>query len=144
MIFVAVPLIMHIALTIISLYTSSFNVITYGFYGNWMYLVRILASIYIIPFIVYHFVIENFSSSFVHGYADFVFMQNLLGTTGMRIFYIIGVASVSLYLTMSVNAFFFEWGITSSKTSRSSVSIGTWLIGIIIAVWSERIILSFF
>ena len=60
--FIAVPLVMHIALTIISLYTSSFNVINYGFYGNWMYLVRILASIYIIPFAVYFFVITNFSS----------------------------------------------------------------------------------
>jgi len=49
--FVLLPLVFHTAMGVLIIYTCQINVMSYGYYRNWIYALQRLAGLFLIPFV---------------------------------------------------------------------------------------------
>jgi len=141
--FVMIPLLIHTAFAFFSMYGSSINIVKYNSYRNWVYTIRRLSGILLVPFVAYHVFATTVKFAFTGKYIDFSYMHALLSSTGIKAFYAVGIACAIFYMTSGIVSLAFEWGVTVSRKSRDIVSIMMWCIAIALFAWSMRIILAF-
>ena len=141
--FVIVPLIIHAILALIAVYSSSINVVGYNHYRNWMYALKRITGILLVPFVAYHIFATTLKFAFTGRHINYSYMQTLLSPAWMKVFYGVGIACAIFYLGASVETALFEWGVTVSRRSRDVVSVVMWCIAISLTVWGVKIVLAF-
>ncbi len=140
---VLAPLMFHAAMGVSLLYTSSFNVISYGFYRNWMYALQRVTGIVVVPFAAYHIAKTILPFAFTGRFADFAFMQALMGTAWVRALYSAGVLCAAFHIGNGVASALSSLGITGSKRSQDAFSMAMWIVTLVFAVWGLRIVFAF-
>lgn len=125
----------HSIMALLAMYASSMNLMSYSFYGNWMYALRRLCGVIIIPFAAYHLYAMRISRG------GFGHLRELMSSTWLGAFYIAGILAMVLYMMSSAQALMFEWGFAATKGSRNSASAIMWCAAIAIAAWCARMVL---
>lgn len=136
-------LILHAALMLSAVYASSVNVVSYDHYENWMYALRRLAGVIVIPFMFYFIFVTRMRFAFSDKDIDYLLMQNMLSSSWLRGFFAVGIVSVMFYLMSSFLTVLIEWGITVSRRSRNAVSMAGWCVLIALSAWGLKILFTF-
>lgn len=128
----------HSTMAPLSMYASSVNLISYSFYGNWVYALRRLSGVVLIPFAVYHIYMMKIAK----GGASCNHLREIMSSPWLEAFYIVGMLAIIFYMMSSVSALLFEWGLAATGRSRNSASAIMWCVAIAIAAWCMRILLT--
>lgn len=141
---IVVPaLLFHIVAGLSIIYTSEFNVISYGNYNNWMGAMRRISGIILIPFLAYHIFKTKVHFAFTDQFPTFAYMQKLLGENWIRALYIAGVLAASFHIGNGFASILFGFGITQSKKSQDVTAMIMWALTLILAIWGIIIVFSF-
>ena len=141
--FVFAPLLFHAAVGLAMLYSSSFNVISYGFYRNWMYALQRLTGVLILPFAAYHISKTVLAFAFTGKVADFAFMQGLLAPSWVKALYCVGVVCAAFHIGNGLAGALARFGLTGSRRSQDAASMAAWVLTLVLALWGLRIVFTF-
>lgn len=135
---IAVPLLFHIILGIVIYLTSKNNVLQYRHFNNWRYFLQRLTGLIGIIYIGYH-VWETRLLSAINGqHVTYERMQEILNSTGMLWFYLIGAISLTFHFTNGLWTMGITWGLTVSPRAQriSTVICGLLFLGLS-AAWVQ-------
>jgi len=136
-------LIVHTIMMLLSVYGSSINVVSHSHYSNWIYAIRRLAGVVLVPFMIYFIFVTRMSFAFSKRHLDYIHMQRLLSSSWIEAFCIVGVVSMFFYMMTSATTVLSEWGVTVSRRSRNAVSMVMWIVAIVMAGWGVKVLLMF-
>lgn len=140
---ILLPLIFHAAVGLSIIYSSQFNVISYGSYRNWMYALQRITGIFMAPFLLYHIYATRLLFAFTGRFADFAYMQKLMTPLWAKVLYGAGVAFASFHIGNGIAFALTRWGITASKRSQEVASMVMWGVTLVLGLWGARVIMSF-
>lgn len=122
------PLLYHSVYGIFISAQSKTNVLSYGFGRNWLYLFQRLTGIFLFVFISFHLLHFRFglfgwmelTSVAVAGNADkaFQIVAADFQSTGVLIFYILGVAATAWHLAYGIFLFSVDWGLVIGEKAQ--------------------------
>lgn len=141
--FVIIPLVLHVAVGVSIIYRSQFNIISYGFYRNWMYVLERLTGLGLILFIIYHILKTKLAFAFTGRVADFAVMQETLSSSAGCILYCAGVVCAAFHIGNGLSSFLMRWGITVSRRSQNAAVMASWVVTLLLMIWGLRTVLSF-
>lgn len=143
LIFIALPLLFHLGMGLMIVYSSQVNVVPYGGYRNWMYLVQRIAGIAMIPFAVYHIYTTRLAFLFSGRHVTYSHMHKLLLPSQTKLLYCVGIIAAAIYITNGASLFLVKCGVASSRRSQDAISIAMWVAAIVLAAWGVRIVFAF-
>lgn len=135
---IAVPLLFHIILGVVIYLTSKNNVLQYRHFNNWRYFLQRLTGLIGVIYIAYH-VWETRLLSAINGqHVTYERMQEILNSTGMLWFYLIGAISLTFHFTNGLWTMGITWGLTVSPRAQriSTVICGLLFLGLS-AAWVQ-------
>jgi len=141
--FVLVPLIFHMAMGILIVYNSQINVVSYGFYRNWMYALQRLAGLILIPFVAYHIYLAELSPALSGRPLTAAVMLSALSTPWTRVLYFAGVVAAAFYFGNGLAHSSRSWGLAASRRARGAFVTAGWIVTMILGAWGVKLILSF-
>jgi len=141
--FVLLPLIFHAAMGVLMIYGCQINVVSYGYYRNWMYALQRLAGLVLIPFVAYHvysaWLVPAVSGRPLTAAAFYA----RLASPWMKAFYVAGVTCAAFYVGNGLAQAARSWGLAASRRSRGAFVIAGWIVTILLAAWGLKIVFSF-
>lgn len=140
---VLLPLVFHATVGFSIIYSSRFNVVSYGNYRNWMYAIQRITGILLIPFLVYHIYNTQVAFAFTGRYADYAFVQHLLAPAWVRVIYYTGVVCASLHIGGGIATALVRWGVTASRRAQDVTAMVMWVVTLILAAWGLRVVAAF-
>jgi len=141
--FVLVPLVFHMAMGILIVYNSQINVVSYGFYRNWMYALQRLAGLILIPFVAYHIYLVKLSPVLSGRPLTAAIMLSALSSPWTRALYFTGVAAAAFYFGNGLAHSSRSWGVAASRRARGAFVTAGWIVTIILGAWGVKLVLSF-
>lgn len=141
--FIALPLLLHVLMGLVLIYRSSANVVSYGNYRNWMYLLQRVSGVIALVFISYHVWSMRIAPRFAGTYATYEHTQAHFQTAWVKIFYVVGIVAVVFHLANGLSSALITWGITQGRRSQFAAAIGSWVLMIALWFWGLRILLVF-
>ena len=139
----AVPILFHIILGIVIVYSGSSNVTSYGYYRNWMYTLQRISGMILVPFLFIHIWKTRLHATFSGHHVDAVYMSEYLSPFGTKMLYVIGIVAAAFHLSNGVSTMLMTWGITQSERSQDIVSKLMWLVFLLMSVWGIAIVFAF-
>jgi succinate dehydrogenase/fumarate reductase cytochrome b subunit len=141
--FILAPLAFHTAFVTVGGYSSSTNVFSYPNYRNWIYLAKRIAGIGVVAFVPYHLFVKRFSYIFAKDGMSYPSLASGFSSARVEVIYFAGLACMSFYLGVSISAFFFEWGVATSKRSRKMFDMLAWVVASVFAIWGISVVRAF-
>jgi len=139
----AVPILFHILLGIVIVYSGASNVSRYGYYRNWMYMLQRATGVLLVPFIAYHVWHTRLRQVFTGHHVYYQYMHEYLSPMGVKVLYVIGILAACFHMTNGIATMLITWGITQSKRSQEVTSYLLWPLCVIMSIWGIVIILAF-
>ncbi|PIR20252.1 MAG: succinate dehydrogenase [Deltaproteobacteria bacterium CG11_big_fil_rev_8_21_14_0_20_47_16] len=140
---IAAPLLLHVILGFVIMFTGSVNVGHYNKYRNWMYVLQRVTGMIAFIFIGYHVYTTRISAGLADQLITYTDMQHLLAPTWAKWFYIIGIVSVIFHLSNGIATSLMTWGITVSQAAQRRASIVCWGIFVAMTFWGIKIVFAF-
>ncbi|MBN1282238.1 MAG: hypothetical protein JXA24_00515 [Proteobacteria bacterium] len=139
---ILVPLVFHTAMGVMIVYGSQINVVSYGYYRNWMYALQRLAGLALIPFVSYHIYSAELAPAVSGRAVTAGLMFSRLSSPWVKGLYLAGVASAAFYFGNGLAHASRSWGIAASRRSRGAFVIAGWMITLLLAFWGVKLVLS--
>lgn len=139
----AAPILFHILLGLVIIYTGAANVHEYGHYRNWMYVMQRVTGILLVPFLAYHVWMTRMQQVFTGHHVDAEYMHSYLLPGMTKFFYVIGILSAAFHMSNGLNTFLITWGITQNERSQYVVSMINWGLFVLLSVWGIAIVYAF-
>ena len=111
------PLIFHAIYGLYIAFTAKNNVSRFGFFRNWMFMLQRLTGIITLIFVTWH-VWETRVKAAFGAEVNYDMMANILDSTFMFWFYVVGVVSTIFHFANGIWSFLVSWGITVSPRSQ--------------------------
>jgi succinate dehydrogenase / fumarate reductase cytochrome b subunit len=142
-VFIAIPLLIHVMMGLVLVYRSSANVVSYNSYRNWMYLLQRVTGFVVLAFVVFHAWSVWFAPEIAGVRVTYDYMHQHLEPTWIKVFYIVGIIAVVFHLANGLTSALITWGITQGRRSQFAVSIASWILMIVMWFWGFRILFAF-
>ena len=139
---VAVPITLHALMGLVIIYRSSANVTSYGYYYNWMYLLRRLSGFMSLAFLVIAAWFMRVVPAANGGNVSFQYVHALLGVSWIKIVCVLGVVALVFYITNGSTNALMTWGILQTKRSRHVAMIISWIAMIALWAWGLGVLLT--
>jgi len=134
--FIAVPLLIHLLLGFVIIYRGSVNITSYPYYRNWMYLFQRITGVIAFIFVFYHIWTIRLHEHFAGKLVTYAGMQKYFEPMFIKIFYIVGILSVIFHVSNGIATACITWGITVNKRSQFVMSCFSWVMMLVLGVWS--------
>ncbi|MFA4973998.1 MAG: hypothetical protein WC683_15415 [bacterium] len=141
--FVLVPLVFHMAMGILIVYNCRINVISYGYYRNWMYAMQRLAGLCLIPFVAYHIYAAGLKPVVMGRPMTAEMMSSAFSSPWVKALYMAGVVAAAFYFGNGFAHSLRSWGLTASGRSRGALAMAGWIVTLLLATWGVKLVLSF-
>lgn len=138
-----IPISFHIMLGFVIMYTGSANVTAYGMYRNWMYLMQRVTGFIAVPFIAYHVWKTRLQQVFTGHHVTADYMHDYFSSPAIKVFYIVGILAAIFHMANGIATMLITWGITQSRRSQDMVSIASWGLMAVMAVWGVSLVFAF-
>lgn len=136
------PLLFHAIYGLYIAFTSTSNVGRLGFFRNWMYLLQRITGVITLIFIAWH-VWETRIAMVFGTPLNFQMMQDILSSSFMFVFYLIGILSAIFHFSNGLWSFMVSWGITVSPRSQKISTYVTMIIFVLLSVIGIQTLLAF-
>lgn len=140
---IGLPLLFHVILGFVIMFTGSVNTNNYNKYRNWMYVLQRVTGVLAFFFIGFHVYTTRISAAIAGQMVTFTDMQHLLAPTWAKWFYIIGIVSVCFHFANGIATSLMTWGITVSQQSQKMASIACWGFFAAMTFWGIKIVFAF-
>jgi len=140
---IGLPILFHVFLGFIILYSAKQNVFQYGTYRNWMYFFQRVTGIIAVAFIFYHVYETRIEAALDHRLVTYDYMKNYFSSYGVQIFYIIGILSVVFHFANGISTALITWGVTVSKRSQQVSAAFSWLVFLGMGFWGIQLLYAF-
>ncbi|MCA1031967.1 succinate dehydrogenase cytochrome b558 subunit [Bacillus timonensis] len=136
------PLLFHAIYGLYIAFTAKNNVSNYSYFRNWMFLLQRISGVITLIFVAWHVWETRIAAAF-GAEVNYQMMENILSSTPMLIFYMVGVISTTFHFANGLWSFGVSWGLTVTPRSQKISSYVT--IGIFFALTfvGVRTILAF-
>jgi succinate dehydrogenase cytochrome b subunit len=131
------------ALSFMTIHGSGANVVSYGRYRNWMYLLQRVAFLMILPAFIYHVSNISLKTAFGDRVVDYAMMDMSLGKLWVSLIYITGVLGAAFYIGNGFALMAIKWGLAATKWSRDAFAAVGWTITFVLAAWGLIIVFAF-
>src|SRR5690625_218733 len=125
------PILFHAILGVyIAIWIPKNNVGHYSFLRNWLFYIQRFTGIITLVFISWHVWQTRVQVALGNVDVNYQLMQDILSSTGMFWFYMVGVISTTFHFANGLWGFSVTWGITQSPKSQkvlTYVSLGVFL-----------------
>ncbi|RYL94774.1 succinate dehydrogenase [Sporolactobacillus sp. THM19-2] len=136
------PILFHAIYGIYIAFTAKSNVRNFGFLRNWMFLLQRLSGLFLVIFIAWH-VWETRVAMALGTPLNFDLMANVLGNTGIIVFYIIGILSAVFHFSNGLWSFCVHWGILVSPKSQRFGTYAALVIFVLLGYVGVRALFAF-
>jgi len=136
------PLLFHAIYGLYIAFTAKNNVSNYGYFRNWMFMLQRVSGIITLIFVTWH-VWETRVQAAFGAEVNYDMMANILDSTFMLVFYIVGVVSTIFHFANGLWSFFVSWGITVTPRSQQISTYVTMAIFVALTIVGIRAILAF-
>lgn len=127
------PLVFHAAIGIYLVFTSSANVVAYGYMRNWRYLFQRITGIIALAFLLWHVIGLKWAVSLMPaGGSTFAILQSVVANPIGLAAFAIGVYSCLYHLVNGLWTFCITWGITLTPRSQqisSYICLALFIVG---------------
>ena len=123
-------------------FTAKFNVGSYGYFRNWMFMLQRITGIITLIFVTWH-VWETRVQAAFGAEVNYEMMANIVDNPAMLAFYIVGILSTVFHFANGLWSFCVSWGITVSPRSQQVFTYVTMLIFVALSIVGIRAILAF-
>ncbi len=113
---IGVPIAFHAVLGVAIWWQSRANVLSYGYFRNWMFFLQRISGVFLVAFIAVHVTKTRLSG--VAAEEMFQHMQAYLSNPGWAIFYALGVLSASFHFGNGLFTFGISWGLLPGVRSQ--------------------------
>lgn len=138
------PILFHAILGIyIALWVPRNNVGHYSFMRNWLFMLQRISGVITLIFIAWHVWQTRIQVALGTTNVDYQLMEDILSSTGMFWFYIIGVISTTFHFANGLWGFSVTWGITQSKKSQKILTYVTLLVFLVLSYIGVRTLIQF-
>jgi len=141
--FIAVPLLLHVMMGLVLIYRSSANVVSYSYYRNWTYFLQRITGVIALVFIVYHVWSMRIAPRIAGAYATFEHTQAHFQVAWVKVFYIVGIVALVFHLANGLCNALITWGVTQGRRSQFAMTIASWVLMIAMWFWGVRILFVF-
>jgi succinate dehydrogenase / fumarate reductase cytochrome b subunit len=148
-----VPLLFHSVYGFVIAAEAKTNVGSYGYGRNWLYFFQRVTGVFLFVFILFHLLHFRFgllggfglTETAVAGNADqaFQIVAADFKSTGILIFYILGVAATALHLAYGFFLFAADWGLIIGEKAQTYALYGSVALGIGLFAVGANAIFSF-
>lgn len=140
---ILLPLLFHAVLGLVIAYTAKNNMIQYNYGRNWAFFFQRVTGVLALIYIVMH-VYETRIMAFIENrHFTFADMQMILGPTWVKLFYVVGILSVTYHMTNGLATAAITWGITKSRRSQEMAFRIMWGLFAVMSVWGISILFAF-
>lgn len=136
------PLIYHAVYGVYIAFTAKNNANRFGFFRNWMFVLRRITGIITLIFVSWH-VWETRIAAQMGAEVNFDMMADILSSPIMLGFYIVGVLSTIFHFSNGLWSFAVTWGITVSPRSQRIATFVTMGVFVVLSYVGLRAILAF-
>jgi len=136
------PILFHAIYGLYIAFTAKNNVGNYSFVRNWMFFLQRITGIITFIFITWH-VWETRIAAMMGASVNYDMMQDILSSSFMLVFYLIGVISTIFHFANGLWSFGVSWGITVSPRSQQISTFVTMAIFVGLSIVGVRAILAF-
>ncbi|WP_217586900.1 succinate dehydrogenase cytochrome b558 subunit [Lentibacillus saliphilus] len=126
------PILFHAILGVYIVFVAKNNPVKYSFFRNWMFLLQRLTGIITLIFIAWHVWETRVQAGLGNVDVNYNLMEDILSSTYMFWFYIVGVISTTFHFANGLWSFFVTWGITQTPRSQQMTTYAT--IGVFLAL----------
>ncbi len=120
---IALPLAFHAAIGISIVLSGKNNPVQYPYVNNWRYSLQRITGMIALIYIAYHVWETRIHAVMTNQHVSYERMQDILSSSGMFAFYLVGVLSVTYHLCNGIWGFLITWGVTVSPRSQRVSSI---------------------
>lgn len=139
---VAVPLTLHALMGLVIIYRSSANVTSYGYYYNWMYLLRRLTGFMSLAFVAVAAWYMRIVPAANDGNVSYQYVRALLGVSWIKIVSVIGLVALVFYIANGATNALMTWGILQTRRSRHVTMVVSWIAMIALWAWGLGVLLT--
>ena len=139
---IAVPITLHALMGLVIIYRSSANVTSYGYYYNWMYLLRRLTGFMSLLFVAIAAWYMRIVPAANDGSVSYQYVHALLGVSWIKIVCAIGVVALVFYIANGTTNALMTWGILQTRRSRHVAMVVSWIAMIALWVWGLGVLLT--
>jgi len=136
------PILFHAIYGLYIAFTAKNNVGNYSFVRNWMFFLQRITGIITLIFITWH-VWETRIAAMLGTPVNYDMMQDILSSSFMLVFYLIGVISTIFHFANGLWSFGVSWGLTVSPRSQQISTYVTMAIFVGLSIVGIRAILAF-
>jgi succinate dehydrogenase / fumarate reductase cytochrome b subunit len=140
---IGLPILFHVILGFVIMFTGSVNTNHYNKYRNWMYVMQRVTGVIAFFFIGFHVYTTRISAGIAGQLMTYTDMQHLLAPTWAKWFYIIGIVSVCFHFANGIATSLMTWGITVSQQSQKLASMACWGFFVAMTFWGIKIVFAF-
>ncbi len=135
------PIVFHALLGIYIARTAKYNVGSYGFRANWMYLLQRATGYILFVFIGFHLYNTRFAGIASADMFDYLAAE--FAQPGYFIFYVLGVLSAAYHLSNGLWGFTYSWGLVTGQKSQDLVWKACMGLGVVVALMGINSLLGF-
>ncbi|WP_010303656.1 succinate dehydrogenase cytochrome b558 subunit [Kurthia senegalensis] len=138
-----IPLLFHAIYGVYIAFTAKPNLNRFGTTRNWFFVLQRFTGIFLVIFIAWHIWQTRLQKTIADATIDYNLMSDVVTSTGMLIFYIVGIIAATFHLSNGLWSFLVSWGITQSPKSQKVVTWITMIIFVLLSVVGVMAILAF-
>jgi len=142
-VFIALPLLLHVMMGLVIIFRSSTNVVSYSYYRNWMYFLQRVSGIVAFIYIAFHVWSMRIAPALSSGHLTYAQVQAHLAPLWAKVFYVIGITAILFHLANGLVLALMNWGIAVTRRSQFAATIASWILMIALWVWGMRILFEF-
>ncbi len=136
------PLLFHAIYGLYIAFSGTNNTSKYGYFRNWMFVLQRVTGVLTLIFVVWH-VWQTRIAAMMGTHVDYEMMSDVLSSTGMMVFYLVGVIATVFHFANGLWSFCITWGITVTPRSQLISTYVTMAIFLALTVVSVQTILAF-
>ncbi|MDA8234718.1 MAG: succinate dehydrogenase cytochrome b558 subunit [Clostridia bacterium] len=121
--FIFAPILFHGIYGLWIVVTGQSNILQYGYYRNWFYVIQRASGVIALFFVFWHVYITRLSSALYGTPISFEFMAQQLADPITMAMYVIGLVAATFHFANGLWAFLVSWGITIGPRSQK---VSTW------------------
>lgn len=141
--FIAIPIVFYVLMGLVLIYRSSANVVAYGYYRNWIYILDRLFGLIASVFVVYHFWSTRIVPAALGKFATFEYIHSRLAHPWIQALYVAGIIALVYHCMSRSAALFTTLGIVQGRKARWALSIASWSLMVVIGLWGIGIVFAF-
>lgn len=135
---VMAPLLIHTFWGLSRMRVTRPNVVAYGYFANWKFVLQRLSAIGVLLFLGAHIWLAKLEPRLVHGHPEpFVdIAREMRHHTPTLVVYVLGTLGVAYHLANGLHTFLMGWGIVSSRAALKKLQWIAWVSFVVLLAMS--------